>query len=622
MGLGQALTSAASGLRATQSALSLVAGNIANAETPGYVKKTSTLVAAASGNLTIGVRVSDVTRQLDLYLQRQLRTESSGGAYASQRADIYSRLQDVFGQPGSSNALETVFNNFTSATQALAASPDSSSARYGVLTAGQTLAQHLNGMAADIQALRSDAESGLGDAVAKANDAMRQIADINQQLGQSTTEDATAAVLRDKRDLAIDQLSQLMSIKVIPTDNNKISIFTNTGTQLVGDTAGTLIFDSKGSLTANSRWSEDPTQRGAGTILLNNGTKTSVDLIAGNAFGSGKIGALIEMRDHVLVDAQAQVDQVAAALASALSDHTQAGTAATSGAQTGFDVDVGAMLPGNTIQVSYTDNLGAKHQATIVRVDDPRVLPLPATATANPNDKVIGVDFSGGIASVAAQINMALGSTGMQFSNPSGTILRALDDGAGGKVDVDSLAATSTRTALTGGGSELPFFLDGNSPYSGSISALGSQSVGLSGRIKLNPALLADPTRLVVTQTSPLTNAGDATRPNFLVDRLTNGILDFAPQAGVGTVAAPYSSTLTSYIQQMISQQGDAAANADSLNQGQTVVVNSLQQRFADQSGVNIDEEMTNLLKLQTAYGANARVMSAIKDMLDQLMRI
>ena len=93
-------------------------------------------------------------------------------------------------------------------------------------------------------------------------------------------------------------------------------------------------------------------------------------------------------------------------------------------------------------------------------------------------------------------------------------------------------------------------------------------------------------------------------------------------QAGVGTVSAPYSSTLVSYIQQVISQQGGAAANADSLNQGQQVVVNSLQQRFADQSSVNIDEEMSNLLKLQTAYGANARVMSAIKEMLNQLLQM
>ena len=73
-------------------------------------------------------------------------------------------------------------------------------------------------------------------------------------------------------------------------------------------------------------------------------------------------------------------------------------------------------------------------------------------------------------------------------------------------------------------------------------------------------------------------------------------------------------------MQQMVSQQGEAAANADSLNQGQQVVVNSLQQRYADQSSVNIDEEMANLLKLQTAYGANARVLSVVRDMIEQLL--
>ena len=51
-------------------------------------------------------------------------------------------------------------------------------------------------------------------------------------------------------------------------------------------------------------------------------------------------------------------------------------------------------------------------------------------------------------------------------------------------------------------------------------------------------------------------------------------------------------------------------------------MVNSLQQRFADQSNVNIDEEMANLLKLQTAYAANARVMSTVRDMLEQLMQL
>ena len=75
-------------------------------------------------------------------------------------------------------------------------------------------------------------------------------------------------------------------------------------------------------------------------------------------------------------------------------------------------------------------------------------------------------------------------------------------------------------------------------------------------------------------------------------------------------------------IRQVISQQGDAAQAAANLKEGQDVVFNSLQQRFNNISSVNIDEEMANLLNLQNAYAANARVMSTVKEMLDTLLRI
>jgi|SoiMethySBSTD1v2_1073268.scaffolds.fasta_scaffold61270_2 flagellar hook-associated protein 1 FlgK len=622
MGLGQALTSAVSGLRVTQSSLSIVSGNISNAETPGYVRKSVTQVAAASANITIGVRLSAVNRELDTYLQAQLRTESSGGTYAGTLADYYARLQAVFGQPGASNALATKLNDLTGAAQTLSTSPDSSSARFGVLTAGQSLAQHLNGMTADIQGLRSQAELELEATVAQANEAMQQIASINHQLGQSNLQDATAAVLRDQRDAAVDRLSQLMNIKVVGTDNNKISIFSGAGTQLVGDQAVTLKFDAKGSLGATSLWNADPTKRGVGTITIDNGNDGGFDLVANGVIKSGTIAGLLQMRDQVLVAAQAQVDQVAAQMSSALSDRTVTGAAVSSNGQTGYEVDIGSLLAGNTIRINYTDGTGTKRDVTIMRVDDPRVLPLPASTTANPNDRVVGVDFSGGIASTLAQIQSALGSTGMRFSIPTGTVLRVLDDGNGGQIDVNSLSATSTMTSLTGGTSELPFFLDGSIPYSGAVTPYGRQSTGLAGRIAINPALLADPTRLVVYQTSPLTDVADAKRPNFLLNALTGKVLDFAPQAGVGTVAAPFSGTLSSYVQQMLSQQGEAAANADSLNQGQQIVVNSLQQKFTAESGVSIDAEMASLLQLQTAYGANARVLSTIKDMINMLLQL
>ena len=82
------------------------------------------------------------------------------------------------------------------------------------------------------------------------------------------------------------------------------------------------------------------------------------------------------MRDKILPQAQSQIDELAAQMSQALSDQTTNGTAVTSGSQSGFSVDIGGVLPGNSVQVGYTDALNNPRTVTIVRVDDPgRVVP-------------------------------------------------------------------------------------------------------------------------------------------------------------------------------------------------------------------------------------------------------
>jgi flagellar hook-associated protein 1 FlgK len=400
-------------------------------------------------------------------------------------------------------------------------------------------------------------------------------------------------------------------------------VFTNSGIQLVGIDAAHLSFDAQGSMTPTSRWSADPALRTVGTIKLTGVNGGDVDLIASNAIRSGEIAAFLEMRDKILVEAQTQLDTLAAAMSSALSDATTAGTAVTAGSQAGFDIDLGGMLAGNSVRLSYTDNVtGQQETLTLVRVDDPAALPLSDTATFESGDKVIGIDFSGGLASIVSQLGSALATSGLQFSNPSGTMLRILDDGGIDRVDVDAVAVTKTVTSLTSGQVQLPFFLDASNPYTGAIDGLGPQSTGFSARIAVNPGLLADPSRLIVYQTSPQTSAGDATRPSFLYDRLSSAILGFSPQSGIGTAIAPFSGTISQFIRQVVSQQGEAAEAAGSLAQGQQVVVNSLQERFNDSASVNIDQEMANLLNLQNAYAANARVLTVVKEMVEALMRV
>ena len=93
------------------------------------------------------------------------------------------------------------------------------------------------------------------------------------------------------------------------------------------------------------------------------------------------------------------------------------------------------------------------------------------------------------------------------------------------------------------------------------------------------------------------------------------------PQSGIGWIGTVQRLDQL-FPRQVISQQGQAAQAADNLKQGQDVVFNSLQQRFNDGAGVNIDQEMANLLNLQNSYAANARVLSAVKDMIDTLLQM
>jgi len=619
MSLTQALSTALSGLQVNQASISIVAANVANADTPGYTRKVVNQVAIG-GSASIGVRVSDIQREIDLYIQRQLRVENAGASYADTRANMYSQLQDIYGQPGADTSLESVYNSFTSALQVLSTSPDDPGARTAVVNSAQLLTQQLNQLSGNIQSLRANAELGIADAVNKANEAMTQIASLNGQIAAGTPGDAATEALQDQRDSYIDQLSQLMDINVIPGDRGQVSIFTSNGTQLVGAQAAQLSFDAVGTITPNSLWNANSSLRGVGTITLIPPAGAPVDLIQNHAIRSGTIAAFLQMRDQDLVQAQNQLDALAAGMAQALSDKTTTGAPVSSPPQNGFSVDVGNLSAGNTVTINYTDTAtSTPHTITLVRVDDPSALPLSNTATATANDTVFGIDFSGGMGSVVTQINAALTGTGMTASN-SGTVLQILDDGAANTVDVSSMSATSTVTSLAGGTAELPLFTDGANPYTGVITGTGPESRGLAARISVNPAVISDPSTLITYQTG--TPAGDSTRPDFILQQLTNASLTFSPNTGIGTVSAPFTGSLTTYLRQVISQQGEAASSANNLKQGQDVVLNSLQQRFNDVSGVNVDQEMANLLSLQNSYAANARVMSAVKEMLDALINM
>jgi len=617
MSLNTALSIAMAGLRANQSALSLVSSNVANAETPGYIRKTTNQVTTYSGAIGNGVRVDGVNRELDQYIMAQLRTETSGAGYASTRSSFLQQLQSMFGNPGSVGTLEDSFSKLSSAVQALATSADSSSARIGVVNAAQALAQQLNSMTQGIQNLRNAADNGIKDSVATANSLMQQIAAINRQLtpnpsGGTSTDSNTAALL-DQRDRYVTQLSELMDIRVTTNSANQVTVFTGSGVQLVTNEAATLSFNSQGTITPGTQWNADPSKSGLGSVMMTFPDGASVNLTAQGAFKSGTIAAYTELRDKTLVEAQAQLDQFAGAVSSALSDKTTAGTATTVGAESGFNLDLADMKAGNVIHLTYTDAVtGTQRQVSVVRVDDPNVLPLSNNVTADPNDQVVGIDFTG---DVAAQLNAALGGQ-MQFSLTGNnlTVLNRTNFST-----VNAASVTTTQTAFSDGSPQIALFTDNGSPYTGAISGSGSQLTGLAGRLSVNAAVVSDPSKLVVSSTGGL--AGDTKRAAFILDQLNNASFTYSPQTGVGSTGTPFQGTLLSYMRQFVSQQGAAASEAKQLADGQNVVLNTLDKKMADTSGVNMDDEMAHLLALQNAYSANARVMSTVNEMYKTMLQ-
>jgi flagellar hook-associated protein 1 FlgK len=616
-GLGSALATAMSGLRVTQAALSVVSSNVANSQTPGYVSETANQTETYSGGMAAGVETTGIDRQTNQYLLSQLQTETSGSGYADQISNVLTQLQNVYGTPGGQATLETALSNLSTAAQSLSTSAGSSAAQGALLTAAQNAAQQLNATSQGIQSLRSSVQQDIATSVTAANTAMAQIASYNSQLQGMSSTDPAAATLEDQRDTAVTQLSQLMGIRVSTGANNQVSVYTTSGAQLVGAQASTLSFNGPSTLTATNLYSTNPAQNTVGSITLTSpdGTKTDVT----NSISSGQIGADVQLRDNTLVQAETQVDQLAATMSSAMSDVTTSGTAVTSGTQAGFSLDLSSLQPGNSINVTYTNTATNKQQQlTIVDVSDPAALPLPASS--NPNDTVIGVNFSGGMASAVAQLNAALNGSNIQFSNPSGSTLQVLDNGTGAAT-VNSASTTTTTSSLTSGTAQLPLFTDGNALYTGAITVGGSQLTGYAGRITVNPAVVANPTSLSVYSTSPPTAAGDTTRSDFIASQLTTASFSYSPQTGLGSATSPMTGTIPDYLEQFLTQQANTASNATQLQQGQEVVVNTLQQSYNSSTGVSMDTQMANLIALQNSYAANAHVMAVVQSMFTTLLQ-
>jgi flagellar hook-associated protein 1 FlgK len=613
MGLMMALNAAVSGLRTTQDNINLVSQNVANANSAGYTRRTMQPVQQVAGDRTAGVRSGEIERVLDVLVQKQRRLETAGSAYTSLRASYAAQLDKLFGSPGGAGALDTTLNAFTQSLQGLLNDPGSTSARNAVLDNAGVLTAQLGRVSDGVQALRSDAEARIGAAVDRANELLAGISETSAKI--VSHQPLSDPALLDERDRMIDELSKLMDVQTTQNQNGSVSLSTNAGLTLFnGVSAVKLTFDGKASLAPQALYSADPTQRGVGTIRAISSNGVGTDVIAGGMIRSGEIAAMIEMRDHTLVEAQRQLDEVAAGLSRALSDRAVTGTAATNGTLSGLQADLSGIQSGNRVTLDYTVG-GLPYRVVFVAANGtPGAIPTGADL-GDPSAVVIPYDINAPASSMQAGLT-AKGITSINVDAPSSGVARFL---SGGTTVVNGLSASITVTDPAGPHAQLPLFVDaGAGAYTGSFDK-GSQLTGFAQRVAVNPALLSNRDGLVIH--AGHATQGDPERPQFLLDALTKTKLTFSAATGVSG-NAPVTSTLVGFAQQVVETQGANAETANRLDEGQSVALAAIESRFADQSGVNIDQEMAQLVTLQMSYGANARVMTAVRDMMDMLMRM
>ncbi|WP_439576080.1 flagellar hook-associated protein FlgK [Phreatobacter sp.] len=630
MALTSALNNALAGLRFTSVATALTSANISNAPNPSYTRKSINPVQLFAGDQVSGIAVGAITREYDAFVQRQLVAEISNAGYASTRAQFLSRLDQMFGAPGSARALDTVLNDLSGSFQTLQTSPESQTARAGVINSATVVAQTLRSLSSSVQSMRVDAEKGLADATTRLNALLKDLTDVNGRL-TTAFDDQSRVGLLDQRDHLVAQISEYVEVRTVYDNNGTVQLYAGNGFVLLSNNRPVLDFDARDIIGPTNLYDVDPTRRTVGTITASTASG-DVDLIAAGVFKSGKIAALIELRDSSLVAAQEQLDQIAASLAQAFgtSSNSEAVTVAGPGPTTGFDMNLGAgLLDGDSLTVTLTAN-GVTQKFTFKRVDDPGVA-VTDDLTADPDDTVIRLTGSSA-AGYAAQMQAAIDTWAAGAGAPAGAFsvadtggsLRLLADPAVvGGARVDRGAAHPSAQALDSGTPALPFFVDAglsNGVFSDRVTVNGSQFTGFAARIDINGALKADASSLVKMMSSTLES--DPTRPTFFTAALADAARYFVPAGGLGSAANPFQGSLLSYSRAVIIHQTNAAQTAAQLAEGQAAVVTQLQARFDSLAAVNIDQEMTMLIQLQTTYGANARVMSAVREMFDMLRQM
>ena len=307
MSLNSIMNIATSGLKTAQTQLRVTADNIANVDTPGYIRKVADQSAAVTNGYGSGVDVTRVRLATDRFLQAASLSAGSDAARQTVRYELYDQIQNQFGDPSSDSNFFAQVDKLFASYATLAESPTSSAGRQDTIYKTQAIFNQASGIAAQIQSARQEADGRLLSAVEAVNPLLEQIAKLNKTIasGTVTNEDVTGA--QNAQLGLINELSKYMDVKVEARSNGGVTLRTNAGTTLVGEGAATLSYQSAGTVDATTAFSD---------IMITEPSGTRWPLLDG--VSSGQIRGLVEIRDVDAPAAATRLGELTAKLADEL----------------------------------------------------------------------------------------------------------------------------------------------------------------------------------------------------------------------------------------------------------------------------------------------------------------
>ena len=221
MSLNTAINSATSGLRAASRAAELVAGNVANASTPGYARRELVL----STNPLGGVAIDGFSRATDPLVIADRRLSEASFGNASILADGLAAIESSIGDPTQEGSLLARIARFEAGLSDAATRPDLEVRLAETLNAAVDLTQGMAGIAQEIQAQRTKADTDIGTMVERLNEALRRVDELNNEILRVGEKGLTGSSLQEQRQQVIDQITEIVPVREVPRQNGQIATF-------------------------------------------------------------------------------------------------------------------------------------------------------------------------------------------------------------------------------------------------------------------------------------------------------------------------------------------------------------------------------------------------------------